>query len=243
MMKSTHTTVNRFNKVGNTPLIEACQEANHATIQKLLHEGANPNIARKSDGSTPLLIIADAEGEQALTAAEALPIMKDLIQAGANVNQGDNDGKTPLMCARMVAQTDMLIQAGANVNQADKQGKTALMYAAERGDIETVKSLINAGADALLTDKNGYTAQDYAIGINLIGKLKQNSTPITNEKLSEEAAAIVQILDDSIPKKIGITPNPNKSSGLSIFGEQVSPNGEPVSPKSINPIPFKKSRE
>ncbi len=226
-------TINRFNEAGNTPLMDACQEADLTTVQKLLRQGANPDIARKSDGTTPLLIITGADGEHALTAAEALPIMNALIKAGANVNHADNEGKTPLMLAQTAEETNVLLKAGANINQADKQGKTALMYAAERGDIETVKHLIKAGADALLTDKSGYTAKDYAIGTDLIGKLKQNSMPVTNEELSEESVSIVKILDDSIPQKIGITSNSNKSSGLSIFGGQVSP-------KSINPIPIKK---
>jgi ankyrin repeat protein len=55
-----------------------------------------------------------------------------LIDAGAEVNQADNKGKTPLMLAARNGNLDLakiLIDNGADVNQKDKDGKSALQLA------------------------------------------------------------------------------------------------------------------
>merc|ERR1712100_21540 len=77
--------VNQADTEGRTPLNEAAEQGHTEITNLLLKKGADPNnIARKSDGSTPLHYAANAE------------IAKLLLDNGAKVNQADNDGYTPL---------------------------------------------------------------------------------------------------------------------------------------------------
>ena len=85
---------------------------------------------------------------------------KMLIEAGADVNAKDRDGKTVLMCAATTIYTEiaqLLIAAGADVNASDMYGRTALMEAANRGT-EIVQLLIDANANVNASDNQGITA-------------------------------------------------------------------------------------
>jgi ankyrin repeat protein len=78
-----------------------------------------------------------------------------LINAGANVDQVDHDGRTALLRASDVAETardilGSLLQAGADVNYQDHQGTTCLMRAA--------LSHLSTVSEALIRDNNGATA-------------------------------------------------------------------------------------
>lgn len=56
-----------------------------------------------------------------------------------------------------------LINAGAEVNQPDKQGWTSLSWAAGQGDLEIVEELIQHGADPFLTGRDLRTPQMIAL--------------------------------------------------------------------------------
>jgi ankyrin repeat protein len=55
-----------------------------------------------------------------------------------------------------------LIEAGADVNDLTETGRTALMLAAYWGHANIVQLLLEKGADVNVKDKDGYTAVDYA---------------------------------------------------------------------------------
>ena len=49
----------------------------------------------------------------------------------------------------------LLIDADADLNKTDKNGRTALFYAASGGNDDIVALLIDAGADTSIKDKEG----------------------------------------------------------------------------------------
>jgi hypothetical protein len=63
----------------------------------------------------------------------------------------------------------MLLDAHAEVNATNHEGKTALMAAAKRGHVEKVNFLMSHGASAEAKDKKGRTALDYAAGYKSSG--------------------------------------------------------------------------
>lgn len=83
--------------------------------------------------------------------------IKELIEAGADINARDNKGKTALMYALTSEKTKLLLEAGADVNARDNEGKTALMYAKS---MEQIKILLKAGADINARDNEGNTIFD-----------------------------------------------------------------------------------
>ncbi len=86
---------------------------------------------------------------------------RQLLQKGADVNEGRGVQRTPLHEAAMWGKTDMakvLIEKGADVNAPDGLGDTPLMTAAGSGQIEMVKLLIQKGADVNARNKDQETA-------------------------------------------------------------------------------------
>lgn len=63
---------------------------------------------------------------------------------------------------RLPLTAQVLIDAGAELNTTDAEGRTALILAVEQGHSKVVKTLLAAGADANLMDRRGWTAMDYA---------------------------------------------------------------------------------
>jgi uncharacterized protein len=116
--------INAHDSYGNTPLIEACSKANPIIIRELLNADSNPNI-RNYDNETPLMRVV---GEFPYR----LEVCRELVQAGADINAQDNDGKTALMNAAnngSASSVKLLLDMGAHKSIQDNDGKTALDYA------------------------------------------------------------------------------------------------------------------
>lgn len=93
------------------------------------------------------------------------PVVKVLLEKGAQVNTRDKFGKTALMEAAFSENAGIvkaLLAKGANVNARDRFGKTALMVAAFSGSVEIVRALVAKGADVGVRDSFGRTALDEA---------------------------------------------------------------------------------
>lgn len=128
---------------GWTPLGAALMSENMDVARLLIKRGADVN-ARDSDGRTALHCAMIPQNKS------VLPMVKLLLDAGANVNRSGLS--TPLGLAAewgLVDVARLLIARGANVNAKDREGNTPLVWAvdAEKHRLPMVKLLLEAGAD------------------------------------------------------------------------------------------------
>jgi ankyrin repeat protein len=128
------------NEFGATPLYAAAAEAELPMAQKLLAAGADANAGLLS-GETPLMQAArrgNVDIVHALLAAKADPNAKE-----------KNGGQNALMWAlsqRQAAVAEELIRGGADVNAGSKSDFTPMMFAAQQGDVDSIRILLKAGA-------------------------------------------------------------------------------------------------
>jgi hypothetical protein len=133
--------VNARSQLGRTPLVIASSYADNLdVVRALIAAGADVN-AKDNGGTTPLVAAARTRD---------LDLMKTLIEAGANVRDGDGHGDhgTPLTAAAFAndaAAVRLLLAHGAAENR-DALGRT-LVTAATHGSIELATLALDAGAD------------------------------------------------------------------------------------------------
>jgi ankyrin repeat protein len=144
-----------------TSLIDSVYNEDLAAVKKLITEGANVNMRKADDGSTPLHVAVFVCN---------IEIVKALIAAKADVNAKNNKGETPLFLTTMPMEAlkpiydffgtltqkrfDLVRIAKDRVEVAkilsgagDTPGAAALSDAVFNEDLAAVKKLIAAGAD------------------------------------------------------------------------------------------------
>lgn len=160
-------TVNTPNENGETPLWAAAAFGDRRDVAYVLSRGGAVNLAVRH-GQTPLI--------PAVSRAEAMPVIRKLIESGADVNHRDDLGNPPLIHASIgpcappggndthacleLPNPDhvrILLEHGAHVNEQNVDGFTALTYAVQGGHVEIVALLLGYGADVDLLDADGDT--------------------------------------------------------------------------------------
>jgi ankyrin repeat protein len=125
-------------------------------VKLLLADSKDPNQADRNGGRTPMHWAVRNNNVE---------IVDLLIEAGADVNKGDQAGKTPLSHAAESGKVDMtkkLIEAGSDVNKRDLVGGNSVLWAAGLGSAETLEIVVNAGGQVDVKDINGLTPLQWA---------------------------------------------------------------------------------
>ncbi|MGC3960253.1 MAG: ankyrin repeat domain-containing protein [Verrucomicrobiota bacterium] len=111
---------NAMDAQGNFALLNAVLARNAETTRVLLTGGADPDMLNPNRYPLLMLAVTDAANKE---------VAQALIEAKANVNALDPNGRTPLHWAAAGNRTELvelLVKAGADVNLRDGNGKTAL---------------------------------------------------------------------------------------------------------------------
>jgi ankyrin repeat protein len=127
----------------------AAAENHPEVIRLLLAHGADPKVRSSDRDTTPPKLMAGTPaapisrgGLTALIFAArqgSIDSAKTLIDAGADINQGDADGNTPLLIAILNNHDElslMLIDRGADVNAVNKDGRSAIFAAVDAHDVD-----------------------------------------------------------------------------------------------------------
>lgn len=162
-----------------TLLMFATLSGNTETVQLLLDRKVKIDL-QNDLGETALMLVREAppapvmELPRALTpikTSERPAILKLLLQAGADKEKRDIEGRTALMRYAkygILEGVEVLADAGAKVNTRDKEGNTALILAAgwrfidkslpTDGYLPIVQRLLRQGADIRVKNRAGVTA-------------------------------------------------------------------------------------
>lgn len=138
-------------------LIEAIKANDQEEFSRLLNLKINHFGKRFIDEVDP------EYGASPLSWAAALGyvnFINHLLQAGANVNKQDKNGKTPVYEAAEGGHSSVITvlhAAGANVNKPNRDGETPVYIAAKNGHALAIAALHVVGANVDTPNKNGKT--------------------------------------------------------------------------------------
>eukprot|EP01029_Cantina_marsupialis_P023638 TRINITY_DN593_c0_g1_i1.p1 TRINITY_DN593_c0_g1~~TRINITY_DN593_c0_g1_i1.p1 ORF type:complete len:328 (+),score=99.52 TRINITY_DN593_c0_g1_i1:39-1022(+) len=142
-------------------LIEQVENNNPAAVKKLIKEGANPESANTS-------------GQRALHVSATrnlLDVTKVLLEAGGDVNSPDPTGKSPLQVACELGHLDIIKVMLADEDciighRTFELAYAAIHFAANAGQLESVRLLLEKGEEVDRENVFGETALHLACQLN-----------------------------------------------------------------------------
>eukprot|EP00042_Codosiga_hollandica_P040181 m.344418 g.344418 ORF g.344418 m.344418 type:complete len:514 (+) comp55791_c0_seq1:129-1670(+) len=137
---------------GRAALMKALKQTDAQAVKLLLDAGAD-------------LSVQDNSGQNALHVAAtygSTSTLHEVLSASeAELNQQDEEGKTPLLCAadsNFADDVELLLDAGADASLADQRARIVLHYSAQFSDVELIRRLLTAFPEGVnLQDEDGYT--------------------------------------------------------------------------------------
>ena len=156
------------------------QNLSEATIQWLIAKGYNPgDLNQTGENGDTALMKATREGIH--------PVVKELIDAGAEINARNSDCNNALWFACFGNHYDLinlLLANNINIDNQNDNGATVLMYAASAGKTEVVKLLLQHQPNLYLKNLDDYKALDFASNVEVLRILKNATKPDIGQSLS-----------------------------------------------------------
>jgi ankyrin repeat protein len=152
LVQQPHVDATIKNAQGESALLLACRKGHIELCTSLLAVSADCINDSDDTGAFPLLH---------WTAHASLPMIKQLVKHGANVNQQTKDGTSALMLAVDAKQhriTKWLLKQGVDANLVTHDGYTSLMIAVANKDAVSTNLLLNMGANVDLYTTTGSSA-------------------------------------------------------------------------------------
>jgi ankyrin repeat protein len=158
-------------------------------VEKLIAAGSNVNLAKTTDGASPILI-ADQHGHD--------PVVEHLIASRCNVDLAltTNGAKAILLAAQNghAAVVGKLIAAQCNVNIPVTAGCTALSLATQNGHTRIVTMIHNYLHPCTVCKKYGHDATGCWINaenkLQAAAKMKSDAEAILKSKKSNKKAYV-----------------------------------------------------
>ena len=160
-------TLNNLSAIEQDLIFTILEDKSTQQLKTLLMNGLDVNIKNRQ-GQTLIANVMQFEGGS--------PLIKLLIEYGADINSVGPLGFTPLIYAARASDlrlVQLLIEKGANLNARNENGNTALIYAANRNSVAMVKALLAAGADPTIANSQGQTADSFKTNAEIIQLLTE----------------------------------------------------------------------
>uniref|UniRef100_A0A183U3Z0 ANK_REP_REGION domain-containing protein n=1 Tax=Toxocara canis TaxID=6265 RepID=A0A183U3Z0_TOXCA len=154
--------LSNITKNGFSALHIAIYKCEVATAEVLLSNGADPNLAGRSE-LPPLNLAAMCANVE---------LVERLISAGAALHALDFVNFTALHCATYFAHervVRLLLRRGADPNYSGGVRDRPLHLASSKGHVGIVSALLEAGADPTLADDEGNTSLHFAAKTGHVG--------------------------------------------------------------------------
>lgn len=196
----------------NNLLIAAIKASDTETVISLLQQGADPNAEAEVDlygfsiQTMPVLLLALSWWERSEAAKSWMaggpeekinvPLVKVLVDAGANVNATGTGDCTPLNHAATFDEREVaeyLLDHGADIHQTSYLDQTPLFTACETRSLSVVQLLLERGADVNKVTR-GTTPLQF---LEQPDRFRRNRTMTSKPRkrtLSETEKKIIQLL-------------------------------------------------